>query len=213
MESLPQRTLREAPEEVASPLLRLHGFELVSAGGNNKDKKRDGVGGNNMVNLAATRTNVKRIQRDDRNLIDLRDITRAVAIVVAMEDLLAHPLLTPFATGEGGEKIHVVENLRRKAKAMASSVRRAAAGLKDKLQKTLLPVHTNAYPPTALSLARFGATIQVHFNLCELADTCWGWGAVSFPLVATVRAVLQLFHPTAVKKLGEGARTKAKQAA
>ena len=249
VESLSQRISREAPEEVAGPLLRLHGFRLATGGstsedgtgttgagasdegGNNNDSNN-----NNLVTLAATRDKAERLQRQSALLetvarrvesallrgasrmegattrlsrvlelsatlkmmlrlqfearkvlhagsglelsqgsrggggtADLRDLTTAAASVAAMEELLAHPSLAPRSTeGDGNDRggggaIDAVENLRPGAEAVASEVRRAAAGLMDELQ-------SSAGGAGAASLARLGATLQVYFHLGELPD-------------------------------------------
>ena len=71
VESLLQRILREALEEIAGeiadPLLRLDGSKLASSVGNDKDEdtNRSGGGssGNNMVILATTRDKAERLLR------------------------------------------------------------------------------------------------------------------------------------------------------
>jgi len=201
VESLSQRISREAPEEVAGPLLRLHGFQLASM-----EETNDGTTGerrasavsttsstSNMVTLTATRDKAERLHRqsllldtvakrvestlqrgvtrmessttrlsrvlelsgtlkmilrlqfearkvlhagsglDLNNVVDLRDLTRAAASVAAMEELLAHPSLTPDSHGDGGGTIDVVENLRPEAETVAANVRAAAAGLMDEV--------------------------------------------------------------------------------
>jgi len=260
VESLSQRISREAPEEVAGPLLRLHGFTLVSTDEDDEeDRGRGGGDGANLVTLAATRDKAERLQRqsqlldtvakrvestlqrgvtrmesaterlsrvlelsatlkmilrlqfearkvlhagsglDLNNAVDLRDLTRAAASVAAMEELLAHPSLTPSSDGKEGV-IDVVEKLRPDAEAVAANVRKAAAGLMDELQSTT--------SGTAASLTRLGATLQVYFHLGELPDAAWK--AVSAALATTEKASSQLFHPTALKKMGEAAQAEAK---
>ena len=126
---------------------------------------------------------------DNRNLVNPGDLTRAAASVAAIEELLAQPLLTPFADRKGGAIINMVENMRPKAKAMASFVHRAAAGLMDKLQKTPLPGHAAAYPPHAApSIAGIGGMLQVYFHLGDLPGA--SWGAALFALAYTERAAL-----------------------
>ncbi|KAL7540572.1 hypothetical protein ACHAXR_012542 [Thalassiosira sp. AJA248-18] len=273
VESLSQRISREAPEEVAGPLLRLHGFELLpsSSVGENDEDNENAVGskkggnssaagaGGTLVTLTATRDKAERLQRqsqlldtvakrvestlqrgvtrmesattrlsrvlelsatlkmilrlqfearkvlhsgsglDLNNVVDLRDLTRAAASVAAMEELLAHPSLTP---GGGGGTIDVVENLRPEAESVATSVRQAAAGLMNELQ-----THPTT-SGTASSLTRLGATLQVYFHLGELPDA--SWKAISAALATTEKASSQLFHPTALKKMKESAQAEAK---
>lgn len=142
---------------------------------------------------------------DWNNFVDLRDLTRAAASVATMEELLAHPSLTPVAGGGGGggdETIDVVEKIRPQAEAVAKSVRAAAAGLMNELQN---------HPMTSgsvASLSRLGATLQVYFHLGELPDATWL--AVSSALAATEKASSQLFHPTAIKRMKEAAQSEAK---
>jgi len=263
VESLSQRISREAPEKVAGPLLRLHGFRLASAENEEEDGTNKGdSGGSNLVTLSATRDKAERLQRqsalldtvakrvestlqrgvtrmesattrlsrvlelsatlkmilrlqfearkvlhagsglDLNNVVDLRDLTRAAASVAAMEELLAHPSLTPSKSADGGEEgtVDVVENLRPEAEAVASSVRKAAAGLMDELQSTT--------SGSAASLTRLGATLQVYFHLGELPDAAWK--SVSSALATTEKASSQLFHPTALKKMRESAKSEAK---
>ena len=266
VESLSQRISREAPEEVAGPLLRLHGFELASVDENDEigspKKAKKGASTKSLVTLTATRDKAERLQRQsqlldtvakrvestlqrgvtrmesattrlsrvldlsatlkmilrlqfearkvlhagsglDLNVVDLRDLTRAAASVAAMEELLAHPSLTP--SDVGGGTIDVVENLRPEAEAVATSVRKAAAGLMDELQN-----HPTTSGTTS-SLTRLGATLQVYFHLGELPDAAWK--AVSASLATTDKASSQLFHPTALKKLKESASAEAKSLA
>jgi len=271
VESLSQRISREAPEQVAGPLLRLHGFEVltneeinnISEGSNKDTTTATSNSGNTLVTLTETRDKAERIQRqsqlldtvakrvestlqrgvtrmesattrlervlelsatlkmilrlqfearkvlsagsglDLNNVVDLRDLTRAAASVAAMEELLAHPSLTPV-DGDGGT-IDVVEALRPEAEAVATNVRRAAAGLMDELQNH--PTTSG----TASSLSRLGATLQVYFHLGELPDAAWK--AVSSALGTTEKASSQLFHPTALKKMKEGAEAEAKSLA
>ncbi|KAL7427230.1 hypothetical protein ACHAXH_000576 [Discostella pseudostelligera] len=139
---------------------------------------------------------------DWNNFVDLRDLTRAAASVATMEELLAHPSLTPVMGEGGGETIDVVEKIRPQAEAVAKSVRAAAAGLMNELQN---------HPTTsgsAASLSRLGATLQVYFHLGELPDATWL--AVSSALAATEKASSQLFHPTAIKRMKEAAQSEAK---
>ena len=270
VESLSQRISREAPEMVAGPLLRSHGFELASlpaeggGGGVERRKKGGGGGGGNVAappssaaddrgsppatTLSAARDRAERIARQSQLLdavarrvestlrrgatrmesatarlsrvlelsatlkmmlrlqfearkvlhaggggagvgttgggvaaspfgggcgldgfVDLRDLTRAAASVAAMEGLLAHPSLTPERKngggGGGGGRIDAVERLRPRAEAVATSVRRSAAGLMDELQRG----HPTA-SGTAASLTRLGATLQVYFHLGEVSE-------------------------------------------
>lgn len=65
VESLGQRISRDAPEEVAGPLLRLHGFELLDEEGNVMNGGADGGG---VVTLATTRDKAERIQRQSQVL-------------------------------------------------------------------------------------------------------------------------------------------------
>ena len=63
VESLSQRVSRDAPEEVAGPLLRLHGFELLDEEGN---VMNGGENGGSVVTLATTRDKAERIQRQSQ---------------------------------------------------------------------------------------------------------------------------------------------------
>ena len=74
VESLSQRISREAPEEVAGPLLRLHGFELARDDIEGDDNDHGGKAsqpssGNNLVTLTATRDKAERLQRQS-SLLD-----------------------------------------------------------------------------------------------------------------------------------------------
>ncbi|KAL3823322.1 hypothetical protein ACHAXA_010457 [Cyclostephanos tholiformis] len=299
VESLSVRISREAPEMVAGPLLRSHGFDLAStsvAGGGSLGGGRGEVAASSVAEdrpaattttLVASRDKAERIARQSQLLdviarrvestllrgatrmesatsrlsrvlslsatlkmmlrlqfearkvlhagvgldsagivggqsssssssssssyrldafVDLRDLTRAAASVAAMEGLLAHPSLTPENDGDGSERIDVVERLRPRAKAVATIVRRSAAGLMDELQGD----HPTA-SGTAASLTRLGATLQVYFHLGELPEA--SWKAVSSALAATEKASSQLFHPTALKKMKEAAQAEAKASA
>ncbi|KAL7548508.1 hypothetical protein ACHAWF_011784 [Thalassiosira exigua] len=138
--------------------------------------------------------------------VDLRDLTRAAASVAAMEGLLAHPSLRA-GDDDGGEAIDVVEHLRPPAEAAAESVREAAAGLLDELQSRRRVGSEDA----SASLSRLGATLQVYFHLGELPDAAWR--AASSALAAAEKASSQLFHPAALKKMGEAAAAEARSLA
>ena len=247
VESLSVRISREAPEMVAGPLLRSHGFELATAsiagGGAGEDvaasphaiaddrpatttllASRDRAeriarqaqlldavarrvestllrGATRMesatsrlsrvLSLSATLKMMLRLQFEARKVlhpgvglgpggivgggpssggldafVDLRDLTRAAASVAAMEDLLAHPFLTPRNDDDGSGRIDAVERLRPRAEAVATIVRRNAAGLMDELQGS-----QTAASGTAASLTRLGATLQVYFHLGEVRES------------------------------------------
>ena len=70
VESLSQRISREAPEEVAGPLLRLHGFELVSEDCNSdvKENKKEEKQQVTVTTLTATRDKAERIKRQSQLL-------------------------------------------------------------------------------------------------------------------------------------------------
>lgn len=258
VDSLSQRISRDAPERVAGPLLRLHGFEL-----NDKcDEKEKNRAAASALTMTATREKAGRLHRQSTLLaqiaarvestlqrgvtrmessttrlsrvlelsstlkmimrlqfearkvcsdgvfmdwdssagiggVDLRDLTRAAASVAVMEELLAHPALTPE---DGAETIDVVEKLRPGAEAVASSVRKAAAGLMNELQ--------NHASSSSASLSRLGATLQVYFHLGELHDA--SWKAVASALSFAEKASSQLFHPAGVQKMKEAAKAEAK---
>ena len=65
VESLSQRISREAPEEVAGPLLRLHGFELASTDNDDESKKGSST---NLVTLTVTRDKAERLKRQSQLL-------------------------------------------------------------------------------------------------------------------------------------------------
>ncbi|KAL3793104.1 hypothetical protein HJC23_005606 [Cyclotella cryptica] len=260
VDSLSQRISRDAPERVAGPLLRLHGFELDDDGKNNeKDRNRvvastltmtatrekagrlhrqstllaqiasrvestlqRGVTRmessttrlSRVLELSSTLKMIMRLQFEARKVcsdgvfmdwdssagiggVDLRDLTRAAASVAVMEELLAHPALTPE---DGAQTIDVVEKLRPGAEAVASSVRKAAAGLMNELQ--------NHPSSSSSSLSRLGATLQVYFHLGELHDA--SWKAVASALSLAEKASSQLFHPAGVQKMKEAAKAEAK---
>ena len=263
VDSLSQRISRDAPEKVAGPLLKLHGFELE--GGDNDDdetaKKEKADSSSTALTMTSTREKAGRLHRQSTLLaqiasrvegtlqrgvtrmessttrlsrvlelsstlkmimrlqfearkvcsdgafldwdtkrgmggVDLRDLTRAAASVAVMEELLAHPSLSP----EASEKIEVVEKLRPGCDAVASSVRKAAAGLMKELQ--------NHPSSSSASLSRLGATLQVYFHLGELHDA--SWKAVSSALSLAEKASSHLFHPAGVQKMKEAAKTEAK---
>lgn len=250
VDSLSQRLSRDAPERVAGPLLRLHGFELEGA--TNVDgavltmtSTREKAGRlhrqstlltqiaarvegtlqrgvtrmessttrlSRVLELSSTLKMIMRLQFEARKVcsdgtfldwdskrvggVDLRDLTRAAASVAVMEELLAHPSLSPGAT----EKIDVVEKLRPGCDAVASSVRKAAAGLMNELQ--------NHPSSSSASLSRLGATLQVYFHLGELHDA--SWKAVSSSSSLAEKASSQLFHPAGVQKMKEAAKAEAK---
>ena len=176
-----------------------------------------------VLELSATLKMILRLQFEARKVlhagsgldlgsaVDLRDLTRAAASVAAMEELL--PSLTPPSPGSDGREgsdrregtIDVVENLRPEAEAVASSVRHAAAGLMNDLQRASVDSNSGY-----ASLTRLGATLQVYFHLGELPDA--SWKAVSSALASTEKAGAQLFHPTALKKMREAAEAEAKKA-
>ena len=66
VESLSQRISRDAPEEVAGPLLRLHGFELLDEEGNVMNGGGGGEESGGVVTLATTRDKAERIQRQSQ---------------------------------------------------------------------------------------------------------------------------------------------------
>lgn len=262
VESLAQRVSRDAPEKVAGPLLRLHGFDLVATH-NNANARQADVKASNTTTITATRDKVERLRRQSEVLdtvarrvestlqrgvsrmesattrlsrvlelsstlkmmlrlqfearkvhesgldlesmnLDLRDLTRAAASVAAMEELLAHPSLTPKDGGGMGVHgtIDVVEKLRPEADAVATSVRQAAAGLMNELQSHPLT------SGSASSLSRLGATLQVYFHLGELSDATWK--AVASALTSAEKANAQLFHPTAIQQMNEAAKSEAR---
>ena len=258
VDSLSQRISRDAPEKVAGPLLRLHGFELEDGSGGDKEKDRAASSALTMtatrekagrlhrqstlltqiasrvestlqrgvtrmessttrlsrvLELSSTLKRIMRLQFEARKVcsdgaflewdtrggmggVDLRDLTRAAASVAIMEELLAHPSLSPNAA----EKIDVVEKLRPGADAVATSVRKAASSLMQELQ--------NHPSSSTASLSRLGATLQVYFHLGELHDA--SWKAVSNALSLAEKASSQLFHPAGVQKMKEAAKTEAK---
>ena len=125
--------------------------------------------------------------------MDLRDLTRAAASVAAMEGLLSHPSLTPHGgggttPGGGGggggneeendnSRIHAVEKLRPRANAVSTSVRKAAAGLMDEIQRGGGDNSSGSSSGSgggggsgSIDLTRLGATLQVYFHLGELPD-------------------------------------------
>jgi hypothetical protein len=149
------------------------------------------------------------------DFVDLRDLTRAAASVAAMEGLLSHPSLTPTSdSGEDNNRIHVVEKLRPRALAVANSVRKAAAGLMDEIQRGGSDDSSSGSGcggGGSIDLTRLGATLQVYFHLGELPDAAWK--AVISALHVTEKASSQLFHPTSIKKTKEAAQLEAKMAA
>ncbi|KAL7517694.1 hypothetical protein ACHAWX_002594 [Stephanocyclus meneghinianus] len=260
VDSLSQRISRDAPERVAGPLLRLHGFELndndesnekdgnrLSASALTMTATREKAGRlhrqstllaqiasrvestlqrgvtrmessttrlSRVLELSSTLKMIMRLQFEARKVcsdgvftdwdssagiggVDLRDLTRAAASVAVIEELLAHPALTPE---DGAETIDVVEKLRPGAEAVASSVRKAAAGLMNELQ--------NHASSSSASLSRLGATLQVYFHLGELHDA--SWKAVASALSFAEKASSQLFHPAGVQKMKEAAKSEAK---
>lgn len=255
VDSLSQRISRDAPERVAGPLLRLHGFELNDDTNKQSDKEKNrttmsatrdkacrlhrqstlltqiasrvestlqrGVTRmessttrlSRVLELSSTLKMIMRLQFEARKVcsdgalldwdskssmggVDLRDLTRAAASVAVMEELLAHPSLSPNAS----EKIDVVEKLRPGAEAVASSVRKAAAGLMKELQ--------NHPSSSSASLSRLGATLQVYFHLGELHDA--SWKAVGSALALAERSSSALFHPTGIQKMKEAAKAEAR---
>ncbi|KAL9189534.1 hypothetical protein ACHAXT_009209 [Thalassiosira profunda] len=66
VESLSQRISREAPEAVAGPLLRLHGFELATEEDGEVEAKKNG--GGNLATLTATRGKAERLERQSQLL-------------------------------------------------------------------------------------------------------------------------------------------------
>jgi hypothetical protein len=127
------------------------------------------------------------------DFVDLRDLTRAAASVAAMEGLLSHPSLTPHGgggttPGGGGggggneeendnSRIHAVEKLRPRANAVSTSVRKAAAGLMDEIQRGGGDNSSGSSSGSgggggsgSIDLTRLGATLQVYFHLGELPD-------------------------------------------
>lgn len=141
--------------------------------------------------------------------MDLRDLTRAAASVAVMEDLLSHPDLG--GSGPDGsvapsaesriDTIDVVERLRPDAEAVASAVRRAAAGLLAEQQRT---------GTAGMSPHRLGATLQVYYHLGELPQAAWD--AVSAGLASAEKASAGFFNPAAVQRLVDQAQSEAKAA-
>ena len=252
VESLSVRISREAPEMVAGPLLRSHGFELAIPTAEDKGGERERgklevaaplpvADNRSATTLVASRDRAERIARQSQLLdavarrvestllrgatrmesatsrlsrvlslsatlkmmlrlqfearkvlhagvglgpagivggpsssssfgldafVDLRDLTRAAASVAAMEGLLAHPSLTPENDDDGSGRIDAVERLRPRAEAVATIVRRNAAGLMDELQGG-----QTTPSGTAASLTRLGATLQVYFHLGEVSES------------------------------------------
>ena len=174
--------------------------------------------------LSSTTTTASSTTAND--FVDLRDLTRAAASVAAMEGLLSHPSLTPASgcttPGGGGggneeennNRIHVVEKLRPCANAVATSVRKAAAGLMDEIQRSggdnSSGSSSGGGGSGSIDLTRLGATLQVYFHLGELPDAAWK--AVIAALHVTEKASSQLFHPTSITKAREAAQLEAKVA-
>lgn len=282
IDSLSQRITHESPELIAGPLLRSHGYDVITLDGSGDGRMNSSNSSSSSNSCTTTlmtiRDKAERIERQSHLLdtiakrveetlhrgttrmetitlklsrvlelsstlkmmlrlqfearkvlslhtsslsssttastttadfVDLRDLTRAAASVAAMEGLLSHPSLTPTTSGSGEDnRIHVVEKLRPRANAVAKSVRKAAAGLMDEVQRS---GDNSSGGSRSIDLTRLGATLQVYFHLGELPDAAWK--AVISALHATEKASSQLFHPTSIKKAREAAQLEAKVAA
>lgn len=70
VESLAQRVSRDAPEKVAGPLLRLHGFDVSDPTGDGGKSARSGSGGAaaSLTTLSATRDKAERLRRQSEVL-------------------------------------------------------------------------------------------------------------------------------------------------
>jgi hypothetical protein len=134
------------------------------------------------------------------NTVDLRDLTRAAASVAIMEELLSHPALS----SPNGETIDIVEKLRPGAESVASSVRKAAAGL-------MLELQNHPTSSSSASLSRLGATLQVYFHLGELHDATWK--SVSHALSMAEKASSALFHPGGIQKMKQAVEKEARSLA